>query len=139
MTDDPSAAFVTPGRTHPTMPTSADSVTWEAVRVALVDLLTIGQHHQAATLATLAAVGDTRHALANQHGMHDPAAHFAPDDRRLAALTQALDAVGGALIVVPQPRRPDTAGLRDGLAELAAVALGWLDALPDPEPDDGPF
>jgi len=100
------------------------------VRVALVDLLTIGQHHQAGTPATLAAVGATRRALANQHGTQDPAAHFAADDRRLAALTQALGAVGAALIVIPQPRHPHDAGLRDGLTELAAVALGWLDALP---------
>jgi uncharacterized protein YejL (UPF0352 family) len=139
MTDDPSKAFVTPGRNHPVMTTPSDTVTCEAVRVALIDLLTIGQHHHAATAASLTAVGNTRHALVNQHGTQDPTAHLAPDNRRLTALTQAMGAVSSALITVSQPRRPDATGLRDGLAELAAVALGWLDVLPDPNPDDQQF
>jgi len=127
MTDDPSAAFVTPERTHPAMTTPTDTLTRDAVRIALVDLLTIGQHHHAGTPATLTAVGDTRRALADR---------FPQDDQRLVSLRQALGAVSAALIAVPQPRRPDAAGLRDGLTELAAVALGWLDTLPDlPQPD----
>jgi hypothetical protein len=126
MTDDPCAAFVTPGRTHPTMTTNI--VTCDAVRAALVDLLTIGQHHHAATPGTLSAIGDTRRALSHQHGTQDPTAHYA----------QALDAVNGALAVVPQPRQPDAAGLRHGLTELAAVALGWLDTLDPSHPDDEP-
>ena len=138
MTDDPCAAFVTPGRTHPTMPTGI--VTCDAVRAALVDLLTIGQHHHAATSATLSAVGDTRRALSHQHGTQDPTAHYAHDHRRLTALTHALDAVNGALAVGTQPRQPDAAGLRNRLTELAALALGWLDTLTDPShPDDEPL
>lgn len=132
MTDDPSKAFVTSGRTHHTMPTPTNTLTRDTVRAALVELLTIGQHHHAATPATLTAVGDTRQALDTQHGNQHPADHSVDDHQRLAALSQALATVGGALIAVPQPRRPDTSGLHDGLTELAAVALGWLDALPNP-------
>ena len=130
MTDDPSAAFVTPENNHPAMTTPTDTVTRDAVRAALVDLLTIGQHHHAATPTTLTAVGHTRRALAHHHDTHNPTAH---PDQRLAALTQALDAVNDALIVIPHPRHPDTTDLRDGLTELAALALGWLDTLPDPD------
>lgn len=133
MTDDPSAAFVTPERTRPAMTTPTDPLTSEAVRTALVDLLTIGQHHHAGTPATLTAVGDTRRSLAHRLTL---------DDQRLTALNDALSAVSEALLVVPPPRRPDTAALRDGLTELAAVALGWLDTLPgrpQPNPDTEPL
>jgi hypothetical protein len=141
MTDDPTAAFVTPARTHPTMTAPTDTLTCDTVRAALVDLLTIGQHHHAATPATLTAVGDTRRALAQQHETQDPTTHIAHDYRRLTALADALDVVSGALAVIPQPRFPDDAGLRDGLTELAAVALGWLDVLPNQaksNPDNEP-
>jgi hypothetical protein len=130
MTDDPSAALVTPKNNHPAMTTPPDTVTRDAVRAALVDLLTIGQHHHAATPATLTAVGHTRRALTHHH---NPAVHDDHEDQRLAALTQALDAVNDALIVIPHPRHPETTELRDGLTELAALALGWLDTLPDPD------
>lgn len=137
MTDDPSKAYVTPERTHHAM---TDTLTRDAVRDALVELLTIGQHHHAATHPTLTAVGHTRQALAVQHGNQHPAAHSTDDHQRLAALSQALATVGGALIAVPHPRRPDTTGLRNGLTELAAVALGWLDTLSDPpRPADQPI
>lgn len=140
MTDDPSKAFVTPGRTHHTMPTPTNTLTRDVIRAALVELLTIGQHHHAGTPTTLTAIGNTRRALATQHGIQNPAAHSADDHQRLAALSQALATVGGAVIAVPHPRRPDTAGLHDGLTELAAVTLGWLDTLPNPShPDDEPI
>lgn len=134
MTDDPNAAFVTPGRTHLSMTT--DALTRDTVRAALVELLTIGQHHDAANLTTLSAVGNTRRALAHQHGTHDPTAPFALDDQRLAALNHALETVNRTPITLPPPQRPDTAGLRDGLSELAAIALSWLDTLPVPRRPD---
>jgi hypothetical protein len=134
----PTTAPTPPGRTHPTMTTpttSADTVTWSAVRAALVGLLTTGQHHHAATPATLTAVGDTRAALADRDFIADP------PERRLSALTVALGVTGDALLSAPPWQPPDTAQLRTGLTELAAIALEWLDTMPDhplplPQPDD---
>jgi hypothetical protein len=136
----PTTTPTPPGRTHPTMTTpttsaeiSADAVSWSAVRAALVGLLTTGQHHHAATPATLTAVGYTRAALADRD---DDTAHCAvscacPPEWRLTALTAALGVISDALLSAT-PRHPlDTAQLRTGLAELAAIALGWLDTLPD--------
>lgn len=116
--------------------TDTGTPTRDAVRAALVDLLTTGQHHHAATPTTLTTIGQTRRALAQQHGTTDPAARCAPPERRLAALTTALGVVGGALFTATPWRPLDTARQRTGLAELAAVALGWLDALPPPDPPD---
>lgn len=122
MTDDPNAAYVPAGKNHPTMTVHTDTITSETVRAALIELLTLGQHHHAATHTTLTAIGDTRRTLAPS----------ADDNQRLAALSQALATVGGALITVPHPRHPDTTGLREGLTEMAAITLGWLDTLPEP-------
>ena len=109
-----------------------------AVRAALVELLTTSQHHHAATPAALAAIGATRVALADTHHTHDPAARYAPPERRLDALTAALGAVGTALFGVAPGRPLNIAALHTALHELAAVALGWLDTLPTPsDSDDG--
>jgi hypothetical protein len=125
MTDDPSAAFVTSGRTHPAaMTTPTEAQTRETVRVALVDLLTVGQHHHAASHTTLSAVGDTRRSMADR---------LVQDAQWLRSLSEALTAVTGAFVAGRTPR--------DGLAELAAVALCWLDTIPgprQPDPDTEP-
>lgn len=127
MTDDPSAAFVTHERTHPTMSALTDSLTSETVRVALVELLTVGQHHHAASHATLNAVGDSRRARGDR---------VVDEDQRFKALDRSLGAVARALIVALQPPGSDTAALRDALSELAATALGWLDTIPAPRQPD---
>jgi hypothetical protein len=123
-----------------TTPTNADAVTREAVRAALIELLTTtDQHHHAATRATLTAVGDTRRVLAELHRAHDPAARHAPDHDRHAALSSALGDIGRALLTTHP--HPDPTRLRAGLTVLAAVALGWLDTLPTTTTDhdaDGP-
>jgi hypothetical protein len=104
----------------------------DAVRVALVELLTTGQHHHAATPTTLAAVGHTRRGLATRHPAHDPAGHFAYDHDRHAALSSALGDITTALLTARYHRHPDPTRLRAGLSALAAIALGWLDILPTP-------
>ena len=111
--------------TTPTLDTAA-------VRAALVELLTTGHHHHAATPATLAAVGATRTALDQTHRTRDPAARYAPPERRLTALATALGAVGTALGDPDPWNQLNTTILRAGLCDLAAVALGWLDTLPTP-------
>jgi hypothetical protein len=116
----------------------------DAVRVALVELLTTGQHHHAATPSTLTTIGQARRELAALHRAHDPAGYFAHDQDRHAALSSALGDIGAALFGARPHRHPDPARLRAGLGVLAAVALGWLDALPTPDPpredpDDGPY
>jgi hypothetical protein len=87
------------------------------------------------TPATLTAVGDARAALADRHGADDPAASRACPEWRLTALTTALSVISGALFSATPWQPPDTAALRTGLAELAAIALGWLDTLPGHPPD----
>ncbi|MGH4020514.1 MAG: hypothetical protein ACRDT0_15015 [Pseudonocardiaceae bacterium] len=121
--------------TTTTTPTSVD------VRAALLELLTTGQHHRAATPATLAAVGDTRATLATEHGDHDPTGTWAPHPDRLAALATALGELGAALAGCRgRNRRPDPARLHPALTALAAVALGWLDALAyQTDDDESPF
>lgn len=116
------------------------TVTREAVRAALIELLSTDQHHHAATPATLTAISDTRRVLAELHRAHDPAGRYAPDHDRHAALSSALGDIGRALLTThphPNPTR-----LRAGLTVLTAVALGWLDTLPHPDdhdsPDNGP-
>jgi hypothetical protein len=117
----------------------------DAVRVALVELLTTGQHHYAATPPTLATVGQARRELAARHHGDDPAARHAPFFTRHAALSSALGDVGAALLTAGPHRLPDPAIVRAGLSVLAAVALSWLDILPTPpghntDPDyDGPY
>jgi len=118
---------------NPTMTTTVTDTV--AVRAALVELLTTGQHHHAATPATLAAIGATRAALDQTHGTRDPAARYAPPERRLVALTAALGAIGTALADADPWNHLNTTILRAGLCDLAAVALGWLDTLPTP-PDN---
>ena len=112
---------------------STPILTRQAVHTALVELLTTGQHHHAATPATLTAVGEARQSLATL--THDPAAPGTREAHRLAALTRALGDLGAALFATPTGRRPDPARLHPALGELAAVALGWLDILPEPDPD----
>jgi hypothetical protein len=120
------------------MSTTPDALTRQAVHTALVELLTTGQHHHAVTPATLAAVGDTRRTLAAEHGSHDPARAGAGDEHRLAALTNSLGQIGSALFYASSLGEwPDPVRLYSALAELAAVALGWLDALPDPPAEPG--
>ena len=115
---------------NPTMTTTAPDTA--AIRAALVELLTTGQHHHAATPATLAAVGATRTALDQTHRTRDPAARYAPPERRLTALATALGAVGTALGDPDPWNQLNITILRAGLCDLAAVALGWLDTLPIP-------
>jgi hypothetical protein len=108
----------------------------DAVRTALIDLLTTGQHHDAATTTTLRAVGATRSALLELHqrSRHNPVAHHAQADDRHAALSSALGDIARTLLA---DRRHDySTELRAGLTTLAAVALAWLDTLPHPTPDD---
>jgi ferric-dicitrate binding protein FerR (iron transport regulator) len=129
--------MITPTTPHPTTapdrtPVTSPATDIAAVRAALVELLTTGQHHHAATPATLAAIGATRSALAETHHTHDPSASCAPPERRLAALAAALGATGAALFAAAPWQPLDTAALRTGLCELAGIALGWLDALPTP-------
>jgi hypothetical protein len=112
---------------------SADTLC-EAVRGALLELLTIGQYHDAATPATLRAVGATRTALAklDPRSRHNPVASDAHNLARHVALKNALADTVGALYLLP-----DTTHLRVGLSTLAAVALAWLDALCDDTPTGG--
>ena len=114
----------------------------DAVRVALIELLTTGQHHHAATPTTLATIDQARQELAALHRAHDPAGRYAYDQDRPTALSSALGDIGAALFGARPHRRPDPARQRAGLGVRAAIALGWLDALPHPDdhdsPDDGP-
>ena len=119
---------------NPTMTTTVTDTA--AIRAALVELLTTGQHHHAATPATLAAIGATRTALDQTHGTRDPAARYAPPEQRLVALTAALGAIGTALADANPWNQLNTTILRTGLCDLAAVALGWLDTLPTPTTSD---
>lgn len=119
-------------RTPMTTPTTDTA----AVRAALVELLTTGQHHHAAPPTTLAAIGATRAALDHTHGTRDPAARYAPSERRLAALTAALGAVGTVLADADPYNQLNITILRAGLCDLAAIALGWLDTLPTPPNND---
>jgi hypothetical protein len=127
--------------------TTTGAPTRDAVRVALIELLSTSEHPGAATPATLAAIADTRRDLAALHGPDDPAAHHAPERDRHAALSNALGDIGKALLAGRHQRYrcTDPWRLRAGLTVLAAVALGWLDTLPQhPDPhnsdefDDGP-
>ncbi|MBV8996817.1 MAG: hypothetical protein JO287_24630, partial [Pseudonocardiales bacterium] len=74
--------------------------------------------------------------LDQTHGTRDPAARYAPPERRLAALTAALGATGEGLFAAVPGRPLHTAALHAGLCELAAIALGWLDTLPTPPDHD---
>ncbi|MGH2803330.1 MAG: hypothetical protein ACRDL4_09845 [Thermoleophilaceae bacterium] len=117
---------------------STPIATRDAVHAALVELLTTGQHHHAATPHTLTAVGDTRRTLAAEYGTSDPAGAHASHDRRLAALTRALGGLGVALFTATSAeyrRQPDPARMHAALTELAAITLGWLDTLPTHQPD----
>ena len=119
--------------------TTPPELTRQAVQAALIELLTTGPHHHAATPATLATVGQARLAAEHQHSTTDLSARCASDDRRLAALTRALGRIAAALLTPGTWDRPDPARLRPELADLAAVALAWLDTLPaHPDPSDGP-
>jgi hypothetical protein len=112
----------------------------DAVRTALVDLLTTGQHHDAATPATLTAIGAARRALAELHGAWNPASRCAHDEDRHVALSSALGDIARALLTARPGHVPDPTELRAGLTTLTAVALAWLDTLPAPNPepnDDG--
>ncbi|MGH3903082.1 MAG: hypothetical protein ACRDTE_02610 [Pseudonocardiaceae bacterium] len=122
---------------HTTTTPDPTAPTRDAVHAALLELLTTGQHHHhAATPDTLSAVGDTRRILAAEHGTGDPAGRDAPDERRLAALTQALGETAAALAELDEsPWAPDPAQLLAALTELAALTLAWLDTLPPHDPD----
>jgi hypothetical protein len=107
----------------------------DTVRAALIDLLTTGQHHDAATTATLRAVGATRSALVELHqfSRHNPVRRHALADDRHAALSSALGDIARTLLA--DRRHAYSTELRAGLTTLAAVTLAWLDTLP--HPDDG--
>ncbi|MGB6164408.1 MAG: hypothetical protein WCF33_13570 [Pseudonocardiaceae bacterium] len=129
------------------MTTTTGAPTRETVRVALIELLNTSEHPDTASADTLAAVADTRRDLAALHGPDDPTAHHAPERDRHAALSSALGDIGKALLAAryDRYRSTDPWQLRAGLTVLAAVALGWLDTLPQhPDPhnsdefDDGP-
>jgi hypothetical protein len=124
-----------------TDPTTTGAPIRETVRLALIELLSTGEHPGAATPATLTAIADTRHDLAALHGLNNPAAHYAPESDRHAALSSALGDIGKALLTTRHHRYTDAWRLRAGLTVLAAIALAWLDTLPhlNPhEPDDRP-
>jgi hypothetical protein len=106
----------------------------EAVRTALIDLLTTGEHHDAASVATLRAVASTRASLAQHTGRHRPVARYALAEDRHTALSSALGDVAHALCT--ERPIPDYDQLYAGLTTLAAVALAWLDALPHPEDEE---
>ena len=110
----------------------------DAVRTALIELLTTGQHHHAATPTTLTQVGHARRTLAELHPTHNPAGHYAGNPDRHAALSSALGDIARALLSAHPRREPDTTQLRAGLTVLAAVALAWLDTLPTPNEHDDP-
>jgi len=113
------------------MTTTDTPATSDAVRAALLDLLSTGQHHHAATPATLTAVGQVRQALATGR-TRDSAGRWGYPDR-LAALAVALGEVATALDGChAQSRHPDPTQLHSALTGLAALALGWLDATPPP-------
>jgi hypothetical protein len=105
----------------------------EAVRTALIDLLTTGPHHDAATTATLRAVAATRTRLAQHTGRNRPVARYALAEDRHTALSSALGDIAHALRT--ERPIPDYPQLYTGLSTLAAVALAWLDALPHPDDD----
>jgi hypothetical protein len=117
----------------------------DAVRTALLDLLTTGQHHDAATPATLTAIGRARRTLTKVHGTQNPASRYADDEDRHLALSSALGDIASALLTARPSHVPDPTELRAGLTTLTAVALAWLDTLPTPprdndDPDDdGPY
>ena len=105
------------------------TITPDGVRVALLELLGTGRHHHAATPATLATVGQARQSLGIRLGADDPTAAHTGEHRRLAALTRALGEVSTALFTAwLADATPDSLTLRAPLADLAALALGWLDA-----------
>jgi hypothetical protein len=105
----------------------------EAVRTTLVELLTLGQHHYAATPRTLTLIGNARRNLAQHYGAaHNPAGLCATDHERLTALGTGMGDLATTLHINPPPYSPDPTELRASLSFLAAVALGWLDTLPSP-------
>ncbi|MGB6163437.1 MAG: hypothetical protein WBF75_12865 [Pseudonocardiaceae bacterium] len=110
--------------------------TREAVRLALIELLTTSAHHDAATPATLTAIADTRRDLATLHSRTNPAGRHAPERDRHAALSGALGDISKALLATYPYRHTDPWRLRAGLTVLAAVALAWLDTLPHPHNND---
>ena len=103
----------------------------DAVRTALIELLSTGEHPEVASAATLSAVAHARRDLTVLHANLNPAGPHAPDSARQAALLSALGDIGGALLATYH-HRPSAARLRAGLTVLTTVALGWLDALPHP-------
>jgi hypothetical protein len=108
----------------------------DAVRTALIDLLTTGQHHDAASAATLRAVGTTRTHLVelHQHSRHNPVARHAQAEDRHAALSSALGDIARTLLA--DRRHDHCTPLRAALTTLAAIALAWLDTLPHLVGDD---
>ncbi|MBV9013063.1 MAG: hypothetical protein JO272_13620 [Pseudonocardiales bacterium] len=124
--------------TH-TIDTATRIPIYDAVRAALIELLTT-QHYDAATTCTLRAVGEMRTNLIELHRRrhHNPIAHHATAQDRLIALNSALGQIADALLT--QRPHPDIPQLHDGLTVLTALALAWLDTLPHPdtnEDDDG--
>lgn len=118
--------------------TTNDVTTCDAVRTALIELLTTGPRtFDAATPATLHAIAATRTTLLAQHtGRNRPVACSALAEDRHTALSSALGDIADALRT--EGPIPDYDQLYAGLTTLAAVALAWLDALhhPDNEDDD---
>ncbi len=127
--------------------TTTGAPTRDAVSVALIELLSTSEHPDAATSATLAAIADTRRDLAALHGPNDPVARYAPERDRHAPLSSALGDISKALLAAYPYHHTDPWRLRAGLTVLAAVALAWLDTLPqhpdphnsDDRPDAEPF
>lgn len=111
----------------------------EAIRAALIELLLPDPYSEAATPTTLAAIICTRREFTESctDPSTNPLSPLAPASLRHAGLTQALGTIGLALLNAHH-HRPHTDCLHAGLADLAAIALAWLDALDHtPEPDDG--
>lgn len=104
----------------------------DAVRTALVELLTTGQHHHAATPTTLTQVGRARQTLDELHRTRNPVSRYATDEDRHVALSSALGDIAHALLTARPSHAPDPTELRAGLTTLTAIALAWLDTLPAP-------
>jgi hypothetical protein len=114
-----------------------------SLRTALVELLTKGQHHDAATPAVLAAVGQERREREAQRDQWTREG----DHHHLATLTTRLGEVAHLLTAAvhddtTRSPRAWLAVLRTNLTRLSADTLAWLDNLAarvgEGEPTDEP-
>ncbi|WHT21912.1 hypothetical protein N8J89_12865 [Crossiella sp. CA-258035] len=100
---------------------------------ALVELLTVGQHFDAAAPAVLTAVGAERQRQRAKHGPHAPDSPSMSNHQRLVVLMEEVGEVARALTHDGNP-----AELCAELDQVAAIALGWREALTDDTAEPAP-